>query len=93
VNADPPPHEFQAIRLHELIAQVSDQLAPATVELAREMVDANEAPIALDMISEMLVEAQARIPVKVFDEMEDLAAGLGLASTVTGALTTSRCAR
>jgi hypothetical protein len=76
-----------------LIAQVSDQLAPATVELAREMVDANEAPIALDMISEMLVEAQARIPVKVFDEMEDLAAGLGLASTVTGALTTSRCAR
>jgi hypothetical protein len=78
VSTDSSPHELQASRLHELIARLSDQLAPDTVELANEMVDANEAPIALEMISEMLVERQARIASKVFDEIEDLAAGLGL---------------
>jgi hypothetical protein len=79
----PSPHEVQVTRLRELIARVADQLAPATVELANEMVDANEAPIALDMISEMLVEAQASIAEEVFDDIEDLATGLGLDAAVT----------
>lgn len=82
MSTDSSRHEFQAIRLHELIVGLSDQLAPETVELANEMVDANEAPIALEMISEMLVERQARIASKVFDEIEDLAVSLGLDSVV-----------
>ncbi|MFL5961696.1 MAG: MafI family immunity protein [Gaiellaceae bacterium] len=77
------PHELQAIRLHGLITRLSGQLAPNTVELAQEMADANEAPLALDMISEMLVEGHAHIALQVFDEIEDLAAGLGLDPVVS----------
>lgn len=46
------------------------------------MVNANEAPIALDIVSEMLVERRAKLDRDVFDEIEDLAAGLGLDDAV-----------
>jgi hypothetical protein len=69
--------------MHQLITRLSTQLAPNTVQLAKEMVDANEAPIALDMISEMLVDRRAEITPQVFDEIEDLAAGLGLDPAVS----------
>lgn len=77
------PHELQAVRLHQLITQLSTHLAPNTVELATEMVDANEAPIALDMISEMLVNRRTEISPQVYNEIEDLAAGLGLDPAVS----------
>jgi hypothetical protein len=83
VSTGGSPHELQAARLHQLITRLSTQLAPNTVELATEMVDANEAPIALDMISEMLVDGRAEISPQVFDEIQDLAAGLGLEPAVS----------
>lgn len=86
MSVDPSAHELQAERLHALIGRLSDQLAPDTVRLADEMEDANEARIALDMVSEMLVEREARVAVEVFDEIRDLAAGLGLDPGVTASL-------
>ena len=46
-------------QVHALVSRVAASLPAETVDLAREMIEANEAPIALDMMSEALVEAGA----------------------------------
>jgi hypothetical protein len=74
-------YEGRKARLRAFISSVADFLKPTTVDLAREMVDANEAPLALDLISEMLVDANARISAKTFAEFGELAKSLDLDDT------------
>jgi len=77
-DAGMAPHERQRKQLHRLINELAGQLQPVTVKLAREMVDANEAAVALDLISEMLAEAGALIKPATFNEFQTLARELGL---------------
>ncbi len=72
------PYERQRRQLRRLIDEVAGQLQPVTVKLAREMVDANEAAVALDLISEMLADSGALIKPTTFDEFQILARDLGL---------------
>jgi hypothetical protein len=64
-------------RVRGLLITVADQLPAVTAGLVDELLDANEQGIAVEMLSEMLVESNARISpetVAVFaaliDEME-----------------------
>jgi hypothetical protein len=64
-------------RMHRLIGEVRSQVGAETAALAAEMVDANESPSALDMLSEMLVERGASVTPAVIQEFATLAADLG----------------
>ena len=76
---DASAHERMKRRLFALIDAVSDQLQPVTVELAREMINANEGPIAVEMLADMLVEAHALLPRAIVEEFEGVCSDLGLA--------------
>ena len=54
-------HEDLRGRVHGLLIEVADQLPSTTVELVTELIDANESGVALEMLSEMLVESTAEI--------------------------------
>jgi hypothetical protein len=41
---------------------VGDQLPPRTSEIVTRLIDANECGVALETVSEMLVESEASIP-------------------------------
>lgn len=65
-------------RIRGLLISVSDQLPPVTVQLVGEMIDANECGVALETISEMLVESRAEISPDVFAGVRQLAETMGL---------------
>jgi len=65
-------------RLRGLLIELGHLLTPVTVGLTHEMIDASESPIALDMMSEMLVEAGASLDRRTVDEVADLATAMGL---------------
>jgi hypothetical protein len=80
------PQQVLNSRMHALIEALRGKLPEDTVALAGEMVDANEAPIALDMLSEMLVETGSRVSHDVIAEFAALATSLGLDSVTAGRL-------
>ena len=61
-----------------LLIMVADQLPRTTVALATEIVDANESGIALETISEMLVESDGRLSAEAFGTGSDLVVTMGL---------------
>jgi hypothetical protein len=69
--------ELQA-RARTLLKAVSPQLLPQTVELASEMIDANECGVAVETISEMLAEAGAPISHDVLMQAAGLVNLMGL---------------
>jgi len=73
-------------RLRGLLIELAHLLAPVTVGLVSEMIDASESPIALDMMSEMLAEAGALVDRRVVDEVADLASSMGLGQEIAGRL-------
>jgi hypothetical protein len=48
-------------RVRGLLITIADQLPASTVALVSDMIDANESGVALETISEMLVESQGTI--------------------------------
>jgi hypothetical protein len=65
-------------RLRGLLIAVADQLPRATIQLAGEMIDANECGVALETISEMLVESRAAVAPDVLTNVGELVAAMGL---------------
>ena len=70
-------------RLNERMRALIDAVRPLglpkeTGDLAEEMVAANESPIALNMLSEVLADRAAMLPPEVVEEFEALASDLGL---------------
>jgi hypothetical protein len=65
-------------RLRALLISIADQLSPQTIRLADEMIDAAECGIALDMLSEMLVESGARIDKQILADIAGLVDTMGL---------------
>jgi len=67
-------HDHIRGRVRGLLIAVADQLPAVTAGLVDELLDANEQGVALEMLSEMLVESNARIPpdvLMVFEEVVD----------------------
>lgn len=61
-------------RVRGLLISLAEQLPPVTVGLVDELLDANEQGIAVEMLSEMLVESGARLSaddLAVFEEVID----------------------
>lgn len=65
-------------RLRGLLIAVADQLPRVTVQLVGEMIDANECGVALETISEMLVESRAAITPDVLTSVSELVEMMGL---------------
>ncbi len=63
--------------MYGLIESVRADVPAETAELATEMVGANESPIALDMLSELLAESGASVSERVIEEFAELANQLG----------------
>lgn len=57
---------------------VAEELPPTTVALVGEMIDANECGVALEILSEMLLEAEAQIEPKVLSVVDGLVESMGL---------------
>jgi hypothetical protein len=74
----PGATRFEALqgRLQGLLIAVADQLPRVTVQLVGEMIDANECGLALETISEMLVESHARVEPDVLASVEELATAM-----------------
>jgi hypothetical protein len=64
--------------MHALVEAVRSNIPQETADLADEMIGANEAPIALDMLSEVLAERGATLSSELVDEFDALAAHVGL---------------
>jgi hypothetical protein len=54
-------HEHIRSRVRGLLIAVADQLPAVTAGLVDELLDANEQGVAVEMLSEMLVESNAQI--------------------------------
>jgi hypothetical protein len=65
-------------RIRGLLINVSDQLSPFTVGLVDELVDANECGIAVEMLSDMLIESDAALDSNTFADVEHLVKEMGL---------------
>jgi hypothetical protein len=65
-------------RLRWLLIRNEDQLPKTTVEFITEFIDANECGLALETLSEMLVESEARVDRKTVDAVAVLACDMGL---------------
>lgn len=78
--------EALAGRLRALLIDVAGQLPEVTAELVDELIDANETDIALDMMSEMLVDSRARLTVEFLDNVAALSRVLGLGPQTTDRL-------
>lgn len=59
-------------RVQGLLITVADQLPAVTVGLVDELLDANELGIAVEMLSEMLVESNARLSREAMTIFRDL---------------------
>jgi hypothetical protein len=69
-----------------LLIELADQLPPVTVGRVEEMIDANEGDVALDMLSEMLVESGARLGEQTLADVASLVAAMGLSDEVVNRL-------
>jgi hypothetical protein len=78
MTSDASRYEELQGRLRGVLITVSDQLPSFTVGLVDEMIDANECGVALETMSEMLVEADGRIEEGVFVAVEHLVQLMGL---------------
>jgi hypothetical protein len=76
-SASPDFEEVQG-RLRGLLITVADQLPTFTVGLVDEMIGANECGLALETMSEMLVESDGRIEREVVVATEELVRFMGL---------------
>lgn len=76
-SAAPDFEELQG-RLRGLLITVADQLPAFTVGLVDEMIGANECGLALETMSEMLVESDSRIECDVVVAVEELVRLMGL---------------
>lgn len=65
-------------RLRGLLIAVADQLPRVTVQIVGEMIDVNECGVALETISEMLVESKAVITPEVLTSVSELVEMMGL---------------
>jgi|GEM_PF-1052774 len=65
-------------RLRAILVLVADQLPGVTVELVTEFIDANECGLALETLSEMLHESNARVTRHLAAEVRSLADDMGL---------------
>lgn len=65
-------------RLRAILTTVASQLASDTVQLVDEMIDANECGVALEIMSEMLVESAATVSEETFSEVESLVDKMGM---------------
>lgn len=65
-------------RLRWLIIRNGDQLPRVTLEFISEFIDANECGLALETLSDMLVEVGARIDCQTLDAVALLATEMGL---------------
>jgi hypothetical protein len=72
VSQDVSRYEELQGRLRGLLIAVACQLPGLTVQLVGEMIDANECGVALETISEMLVESNARIAPEVLASVGEL---------------------
>jgi hypothetical protein len=61
-----------------VLLAVADQLPRYTVELAAEMIDANEPGVALETICDMLAESRGRLSRESFALVRSLAETMGL---------------
>jgi hypothetical protein len=59
-------------RLRGLLITVADQLPAVTVGIVSEMIDANECGVALEILSEMLVQSAARISAETLADVSAL---------------------
>lgn len=65
-------------RVRGLLITVADQLPAVTAGLVDELLDANEQGIAVEMLSEMLVESSARISPDTIAMFEEVVADMKL---------------
>jgi hypothetical protein len=78
--------EELAGRLRGLLIAVADQLPPITVGIVDELIHANEPAVALEIVSDMLVEAGARINKEILVDVERLAQAMNLEKTIVDRL-------
>ena len=69
--------EFQG-RLRGLLIRLEELFEPDQVGLIGELIDANESGVALEMMSDLLVERELRIPHEDADEIALLAGRMRL---------------
>ena len=72
------PQERLNKRMYALVEAVRSSIPQETADLADEMITANESPIAIDMLSEVLAERGATLSPELVDEFDALAAEAGL---------------
>jgi hypothetical protein len=65
-------------RVRGLLITLAPQLPALTVGLVDEMIDANECGIALEMMSEMLVESPGTVTAEIVSEVSYLVQEMGL---------------
>jgi hypothetical protein len=65
-------------RVRAVLIAVEAQLPSTTVDLVSEMIDANEPGVALETISEMLVESQGIISADILTLVRELVETMGL---------------
>ena len=65
-------------RVRAVLFIVAEQLPRMTVELVTELIDANESGVALETISEVLVERESRITADTLDMVRALVTTMGL---------------
>ncbi len=75
---DPSDYEELQGRVRGVVISVADQLPPVTVRLATEMIDANECGVALETVSEMLVESGAVLSDEIVGMVEGLVQAMAL---------------
>lgn len=71
-------YEGLQARLRWLVTQMGDQLPRTTLEFISEFIDANECGLALETLSEMLAEVDARINRQTFEAIALLTTEMGL---------------
>ena len=72
--------------MHALVDAVREVVPAETCSLVDEMVEANESPIALDVLSQLLAELPTAVKPGMVSEFRDLATELGLGSEVADRL-------
>jgi hypothetical protein len=65
-------------RARGVLIEVADQLPSVTVGLVSELIDHNECGVALETLSEMLVESGAWISASVLSDISELVKQMGL---------------
>lgn len=68
--------------MSQLLASFEDRFPSEQIVLLKELVSVNEAGVALEMLSEMLAEANHSIPRASADEIASLAEQMGLDASV-----------